>query len=77
MNIINIRKTERFVELTPTKGYKITTWNDGDNIIDFTYSTCVVIPIGVDYSNFHTITDEKVEMIEKQIEEELKNNYNN
>ena len=76
MNNIDIRKTERFVELTPTKGYKITTWKDEDNIIDFTYSSCVVIPIGVDYSIFHSITDEQVEMLEKQIEEELNNNNN-
>ena len=71
MNNINIRKTERFIELTPQKGYKITSWNDGDDIMNFTYSECIVMPLEYDYSIFKTITDKEVEKNEKLIQQKI------
>lgn len=74
MNNINIRQTERFIELTPMKGYKITSWNEDDDIMNFTYSECIVMPLEYDYSMFKTISDEEVERLEKLIKEKLEEN---
>ncbi len=71
MNNINIRKTKRFIELTPMKGYKITSWNEDDDIMNFTSSECIVMPLNYDYSIFKTITDEEVEKLEKLIKEKI------
>lgn len=71
MNNIDIRKTERFIELTPKTDYVLTTWNENDNIMDFTYSYCVVIPVGVDYSIYHSITTEKALTLEEDLKNEI------
>ena len=76
MNNINIRKTERFIELTPKDGFMLTTWNETDNIIDFTYSSCVVMPINIDYSIYHSITTEKALTLEEEMKNEIEKNEN-
>lgn len=70
MDNINIRMTEAFKELTPVEGFVITNWNKED-IKEFTYTTLLVCPIDYDYSEYYTITVEKANELEKELNEEI------
>lgn len=72
MENIQVRVTDNFQELTPVEGYVITAWN-GEDIMEFSYSTTIVCPLDYDINGFYTITveeaKEKDEEIAKIIEE--------
>lgn len=74
MENIEIRITDNFQELTPVEGYVITSW-DGDDIMEFSYSTTIVCPLDYNISGYYTMTVEdakaKEEEIARIIEEEI------
>ena len=74
MENIEIRITDYFQDLTPVEGYVITSW-DGEDIMEFSYSTTIVCPLDYNISGYYTITVEdakaKEEEIARIIEEEI------
>jgi hypothetical protein len=70
MDNINIRITDKFKELTPVEGFVITNWNKED-IKEFTYTTLLICPLEYDYSEYYTITVEKANELEKELNEEI------
>lgn len=73
MENIKVRITDNFQELTPVEGYVITSWN-GEDIMEFSYSTTIVCPLDYNISGYYTITVDdakaKEEEIARIIEEE-------
>lgn len=67
MDNIIVRNTNTFQELKPKEGYVITNW-DGEDIINFTYSTLVVCPLNYEH-NYYTITNETAEKLETELEQ--------
>lgn len=74
MENIKVRITDNFQELTPVEGYVITSW-DGEDIMEFSYSTIIVCPLDYNISGYYTITVEeakaKEDEIARIIEEEI------
>lgn len=66
MENIKIRVTDNFQELTPVEGYVITSW-DGEDIMNFTYSTTIVCPLNYNIDGYYTMTLEEAESIEETI----------
>lgn len=70
-------KPGMFVHIHAKEGYKITSWNENDNIINYTSSICMYMPIRDIYdAEYRVITDaEDVELTARQavaIEKEMK-----
>lgn len=66
MENIKIRITDNFQELTPVEGYVITSW-DGEDIMNFTYSTTIVCPLNYNIDGYYTMTIQEAEAIEETI----------
>lgn len=66
MENIKIRITDNFQELTPVEGYVITSW-DGEDIMNFTYSTTIVCPLNYNIDGYYTMTIQEAESIEETI----------
>lgn len=66
MENIKVRITDNFQELTPVEGYVITSWN-GEDIMEFSYSTTIVCPLDYNISGYYTITVEDAKAKEDEI----------
>lgn len=66
MENIKVRVTDNFQELTPVEGYVITSW-DGEDIMNFTYSTTIVCPLNYNIDGYYTMTIQEAESIEETI----------
>lgn len=71
MENVNIRETEKFVEITPVEGYVITDW-DKEDIMNYNSTTMLIVPKTADYSSYYTITVEEDERIKAEIDEIIK-----
>lgn len=71
MENIQIRETDKFVEITPVEGYVITDW-DKEDIMNYNSTTMLIVPKTVDYSSYYTMTVEEDERIRQEIDEIIK-----
>lgn len=71
MENIQIRETDKFVEITPVEGYVITDW-DREDIMGYNSTTMLIVPQGTDYSSYYTITVEEDELIRQEIDDIIK-----
>ena len=72
MHKINIEYNEtlNLIVLSCPEGCKITSWNEGDSIMNYSSFTVAYCPANTDTSIYHCITDEQdAEYVEKQIAE--------
>lgn len=76
MENVNIRTTDKFIEITPIEGYVITSWDKND-IMDYGSTTMLVTPLNYDYSMYYTISvDEDTRLVAEQ-ENKIKEIENN
>lgn len=58
-----------FAILKCEKGHRITSWNEGDDIKEYTSFTIAYCPADVDVNIYHCVTDEQdAELMAKQLE---------
>lgn len=74
--IVELNEKYNFNKITCTEGHHITSWNEGDDIKDYTSTTLIFAPVSVDISQFHCISDEEdnrlMELQRVTLEEEMK-----
>lgn len=68
MHKINIEYNEtlNLIVLSCPEGCQITSWNDGDDIMDYSSFTVAYCPANTDTSIYHCITDEENERLLKE-----------
>ena len=71
MENISIRVTDTFMEVTPEEGYVITDW-DGAEILDYSSTSMLVMPLNYDYSAYYTITVEEDARLVAELENKIK-----
>lgn len=71
-----VAEETKFIHLHTEKGYHITNWFEGDDILEYSGGVCYYMPIRDEYPNYRIITDEEhnmlVEQRNKKYEEEEK-----
>lgn len=66
-------KAGKFVHIHASDGYIITSWNDNDDIKDYTGSICMYMPIRDSYDNdYRTITVEEHNLLTERALEAIK-----
>lgn len=68
---ISITNNGKYLTLQCVKGHKITSWQKGDNIEDFSDFTIAYVSLNADTSKFHCITDEESAELSKLRDEAI------
>lgn len=69
--IVEYNERLNLIKLSCNEGCKITSWNGGDDIMDYSSFIIAYCPADTDTSIYHCITDEEDERLMKLQEEEI------
>lgn len=69
--IVEYNERLNLIKLSCTEGCKITSWNEGDDIMDYSSFIIAYCPADTDTSIYHCITDEEDERLMKLQEVEI------
>lgn len=69
--IVEYNERLNLIKLSCNERCKITSWNEGDDIIDYSSFIIAYCPADTDTSIYHCITDEEDERLMKLQEEEI------
>ena len=62
---MKIETTDKYVKITPDEGMVLTTWNEGDDIVEYNGIKTVYAPLTADISMFREITIEENTKLEE------------
>lgn len=68
---MKIETKEKFIVLTAEDGQSLTTWKDGDNILEFNASKLIYCPLSFDYSAYRDIDDKEVKKLKEEQKEAI------
>lgn len=74
-HIIIKEETDKYTHIDTQDGYKLTFWNENDNIDEFNSFGCVYLPKINDYPEYRIISEEENEKLIKRQEEYQRQEY--
>lgn len=67
---MKIEKLEKFIKVEPEEGMVLTTFKEGDNILDYTSATKMFAPHSINLDEYREISIEEDErLLKEQLEE--------